>query len=407
LIRLLLVGGGHAAMPLLVSAGRLVERGVAVTLLNDSPRLYYSGMAPEYLGGVYAREQATLDLLAWCERTGVTFAAGRAVALDVRGHHVTTAQGDVHAFDLAVFDVGARAPGAAHAEGAIKAKPLHRIEALEAFVSEALAAGQGTRRLAVVGGGAAGVEVALNVTARALARRPDALAVVLREPGGHLLDAFPRRIRTRALRALSARGVEVRLGHRAEGTDARGVRLHGGEHVPADAVLWATGSEGPPLFREAGLRVDGRGFACVGPTLQVMEAPHLFVAGDAAAVDGHEGLERVGVHAVRQGPVLRDNVFAAVAALQAGRRPDTAALRPFRPPPVAPLIHSTGGPTGWLRLGPLSLTGKSMLRLKHLADRRWMRRYHLDPAAFARLADARAAADGRLLLPSPRTAPAP
>lgn len=378
-------------LPLLVAARRLTAAGVAVTLVNDHPRLFYSGMVPEHIGGVYTRDEATVDLAAWCGRTGVRFVPRRAVALHPVDRTVTTDDGAVHPFDLAAIDVGTRPPGIERAEAAIPTKPLHRIERLVRFVEEALAAPEGIRRLAVVGGGAAGVEVSLNLSARP-APRPDALSITLLEPSDHLLDAFPRRLQRRALRTLRSRGVTVRLGCRAGGADAGSVYLENGEAVAADAVLWATGTEGLPFLQEAGLPVDDRGLVRVAPTLQVTGVPHLFVAGDAAVVEGHGGLARVGVHAVKQGPVLRDNVFLAVSALGAGRALEQTDFRPFRPYPVAPLILSTGAPTGWMNVGPLGLTGEPILRLKHLVDRRWMRRYRLG-APYPSLVDARSASD--------------
>ena len=391
LIRVLLVGGGHASLPLLLAADRLTSRGIDVVLLNDCPRLYYSGMIPEYLGGVYSRDEATIDLEAWCAHAGVRFHLGRATALDVRRREVRTEQGSTLPFDVAIFDVGAANPDTDAANGAIATKPLYRLEALHAFLAHALVEGSPTRRLVIVGGGAAGVEVALNVTARAAALGPERLAVSLVEPGERLLSGFPPRLQRRAHRLLSKRKVSVRLSTRATHATATTVYLNDGESIEADAVLWATGSVGQPFFREAGLRVDARGFVRVAKTLQVLEAPYLFVAGDAAVLDGYESLPRVGVHAVKQGSVLCHNVLATVDALERGVQLGSAMLRSFVPYPVAPLILSTGTPHGWMRLGPFALTGTPLLRLKHAVDRRWMRRYSLEEDPFPSLFDARSA----------------
>lgn len=373
MIRLLLVGGGHASLPLLTAADALVQDGIDVTLLNDSPRLYYSGMVPEYLGGVYSRDQTTIDLERLCEQAGVRFVLGRAEHLDARVQAVETTHGETHTYDIAAFDIGTVNPG--QAQSVIRTRPLHRIEALEAFVGAALASEGPPQQLAVVGGGAAGVELTLNVSARVAARRPGALSIVMLEPGERLLPHFPTRMSRQAARLLSERGVDVRLRTRVDRAQDGLLHLDGGERITTDAVLWATGGIGPSIFREATLRVDERGFVRVGPTLQVHESPALFVAGDSAMIDGYEHLDRIGVHAVRQGPVLRDNVFAAIRALQDGRRPDSAAMTAFRPYPIAPLILSTGSPTGWMKLGRFSLHGGPILRLKHKVDRRWMERY--------------------------------
>lgn len=381
--RVLLVGGGHAMLPLLVGAEALVRRGVAVTLLSDAPRLWYSGMVPEYLGGVYTREQATIDLRAWCARTGVVFAEDTAAHLDAEARTVTTAGGETLGFDLAAFDIGGANPHRGAAEGAIPTKPLHHVEALQAQVEAALATG-GPCHVVIVGGGAAGTEVALNLSARALAVRPGALALTILEPSDALLSGFPRGMQRHARHLLETRGAVVRTGARARLATDTQVTLETGETLDADAVLWATGSEGQPLFRAAGLPVDDRGWVRVSKTLQVENHPHLLAAGDCAVVAGHEGLARIGVHAVKQGPVLCANVFALASGEAARRR--------FRPYPIAPLVLSTGADEGLWTSGPLWLKGRALLRLKHAIDRRWMRNY-LFGGDYAALFDARAADD--------------
>lgn len=387
--RVLLVGGGHAMLPLLTQARTLVERGMAVTLLTDHPLLYYSGMVPEYLGGVYQQHQVTIDLVGWCARTGVRFFPGRAVALDPAARTVTTSDSAVLSFDLAAFDVGAVNPGRKQAHTAIPTRPIHRTEVLQRRLHEALHAPEGTLHLAIVGGGAAGVEIALNLTARARAVRPDALGITLFEPQETLLRGFPAGMQAHARSLLEARGATVRTGVEVAASLPDGVRLQDGTHVPADLVLWATGPAGQSLFRKAHLPVTPEGFVEVAQTLQVDGHPYLFAAGDCAAVAGHEALARIGVHAVKQGPVLARNVIRAAIALQNGQDAP-GGLSTFRPYPVAPLILSTGEDEGLLVAGRLWLRGRPMLRLKHAVDRRWMRRYQFIEH-YAGLLDARAA----------------
>ena len=394
-MRLLLVGGGHAMLPLLTHAGEHVRRGVDVTLLSDRERLWYSGMTPEWTGGVYALDDVTVDLARICADQGVRFVRGRAVGLERRARVVTAQDGQQLGYDLVAFDVGAVNPLAEIARGAVQTKPLHQIEALEPFLDAG-----GPRRLVVVGGGAAGAETALNVTAR-----PDAhgLHVVVVEPGNRLMKTLPPRVGRWAARTLRQRGADVRLGTRVACVEAGAVRLDGGERVEADAVLWATGSEGPDLFRRSGLAVTEDGFARVRRGLWAVGDPRVFVAGDAAAVEGHEGLPRIGVHAVKQGPVLRENVGRVVGAVLDGRPLSEVSLRPFRPYPAAPLVLSTGERTAWYAVGPVALRGRPFLRLKHAVDRRWIDQYR-PPATYDVLWDARAACDGPVA-PGPARVP--
>ncbi|MEM6325882.1 MAG: FAD-dependent oxidoreductase, partial [Bacteroidota bacterium] len=309
-----------------------------------------------------------------------------AVALDREAREVETASGDRLGYDLAVFDIGAVNPGTAG--GAIRTKPLHRIEALGAFLSEAATSGD-ARRLVIVGGGAAGIETALNVTGRPDLER---LAVTVIEPGDRLVASLPARLGRWCERTLRARGAYVRLGARVADVDDAGVRLESGEAIPADAVVWATGSVGPALFAEAGLSVTERGFVRVGAGLRSVDDPRVFVAGDSAAVTRYEDLPRIGVHAVKQGPALLENVGRMARAMTRGTPPEAVELEAWRPYPAAPLILSTGAPTAWYAVGPLALRGRPLLRLKHAIDRRWIDRYRA-PESYDGLWDARAASE--------------
>ena len=386
---LVIVGGGHASLPLLAHARGLVEAGHRVTLVSDRPALWYSGMVPEWVGGVYTEADVTVPLGPICEREGVRFVEARAVGLDRAAREVVLEDGRREPYDVVAVDVGAVNPGREDAGGAIRVKPLWRIEALGRFL-DAAASRPERRRLVVVGGGAAGVETALNVTARP---GRGALSVTVLEPSDRLCPELPARLGRWAAETLRARGAGVRLGARAEGADAGGVRLDSGDRLEADAVLWATGSVGPPLLREAGLEVTDRGFARVDAGLRAVGDGRVFVAGDAAAVAGHEGLARIGVHAVKQGPVLRENVGRALEALGRGDDPARVALRPFRPYPVSPLLVSTGGPTAWWTAGPVAVRSGAVLRLKHAVDRRWIDRYR-GGASYDGRWDARHAGEG-------------
>ena len=384
-MRLLIVGGGHASLPLLTHAESLVRAGHEVVLVSDRPELWYSGMTPEWLGGVYRQGDVTVPLAPVCARAGVRFVQDRVVGLDREARAVQVASGGRVGYDVVAFDVGAVNPGREDAQGAIRAKPLWRIAGLADVIAEAA---ETPRQLVIVGGGAAGVECALNLTARPGLR----LAVTVVEPGDRLCPSLPGRLGRAVEQTLRQRGAAVRFGTRAAAATDDGVTLETGEVLPADAVLWATGSVGLPLFRDAGLAVTDDGFVRVDRGLRVPGDGRVFVAGDAAAVEGLEGLRRIGVHAVKQGPVLRENVGQALAALRRGQDPASIPLRPFRPYPVAPLLVSTGERAAWLALGRVALRSGLWLRLKHAVDRRWIDRYR-EGAHYTGRWDARAAAD--------------
>ncbi|HEU5039409.1 MAG TPA: hypothetical protein VFT84_01230 [Gemmatimonadales bacterium] len=98
-----------------------------------------------------------------------------------------------------------------------------------------------------------------------------------------------------------------------------------------------------------------------------MSHPSVFASGDAAALEGHPDLAKAGVYAVRQGPVLRDNLLAALG----GRRP----RRRFRPQRRFLALLNTGDGRAILSYGDIAATGGWAMALKDRIDRRFMARF--------------------------------
>jgi NADH dehydrogenase FAD-containing subunit len=143
------------------------------------------------------------------------------------------------------------------------------------------------------------------------------------------------------------------------------VRLeHGGQH-PADLVLVATGVRPPPLFAQAGLPVGPEGGLRVDRHLRALAGGEIFGGGDCIHFEPRP-LERVGVFAVRQNPVLRHNLLAALE-----ERP----LRRFDPGGAYLLIFNLGDGRGLAVRWGRSLHGRPAFGLKDWIDRRFMRRF--------------------------------
>lgn len=359
-------------LPSLQAARQWTDAGHEVTLVNPGRFLYYSGMVPEYLGGVYREEDVRIDLQALCTAAHVRFVEARATALDAKRQRIQ-AGGTWLAYDVAALDIGAIPPG--RPQAALPTKPLQGLQALAASVQAVLHDARSRRHLLMVGAGAAGVELTLNLSARLhRAGKASQMKLTIVDQADRVLPRFPVGASRYVARLLRQRGVQLHLGATVsppqpdEGTLR--VTLSGrAEDLVVDDVVWATGATAPPLLQDSGLPCTANGFVRVDRQLQVHGHPALFAAGDCAKVDGYADLARIGVHAVKQGPVLRDNITRALHD-----RGD-AARKTFRPYPVAPLILSTGTPRGLWIAGPLWVAGTPMLRLKHYVDRSWIQSY--------------------------------
>jgi selenide,water dikinase len=140
------------------------------------------------------------------------------------------------------------------------------------------------------------------------------------------------------------------------------VRLADGSVLESDATLWATGAASFPWLRAATLAHDPRGFVRVRPTLQSVGDDGVFVAGDAASLDGAD-VPKSGVYAVRAAPVLAHNLAAVVTG---GR------LRAFRPQRDALVLLNAGDRIALGAKWGLAVEGAWVWRWKDRIDRRFV-----------------------------------
>jgi selenide,water dikinase len=374
-MHLVLVGGGHAMLPTLAHADRWTRDGIDVSLIDPHRHLYYSGMMPEHLGGVYARDEIRIDLSRLCRSAKVRQIAEAVDHVDAEAQTVTTDAGRTLSYDVLALDVGGVNPH--HPAASVATKPIAHLQAVEERIRQTLADPDASLRMTIVGGGAAGVEIAMNVLGRFhAAGRSANLSLTVLETEDRLLSRFPAGMSAHVARQLRARGATLRFRTRVTTTTADEVLLADDSTLPSDVVIWATGSVGPAFLRTSGMPTDDRGFLQVTPGLHPPGQRRVFAAGDCATVAGYDHLQKVGVHAIKQGPVLRSNLDRTLHALRAtGRAPATKDLQLFRPYPIAPLILSTGTRDGLWTAGSVWVRHPLMLRLKHYIDRAWIRDY--------------------------------
>ena len=360
---LLLVGGGHSHLAVLKSFGDTPAGGVRLALLSPSRHAFYSGMVPGVVAGHYRPEDCRVALGALAARAGARFFLDSAVGLDPARREVTTARGERLHYDVLSLDTGSSAgEPAGAADRALRVRPAEPFLAGWERLRESARRGE-VRRIAVVGGGAAGVEVLLAMR-HGLAGVAAELVLFSELPvlAGH-------GARRRMARILDERGVTVHSGRKVVAAGRNGLELDGGERFEAQAAVWATGAYAPSWIAQSGLATDARGFVAVSDTLQSRSRPEIFAAGDVATVIG-EPRPKSGVFAVRQGPVLARNLRRALA----GEAPE-----PFRPPSRSLALISCGDRYAVASWGGLALEGAWVWGWKDRIDRRFVERYRLGP----------------------------
>lgn len=363
--RAVLVGAGHAHLHTLKRAAELVRRGHPLTVVAPET-FWYSGLATGVLGGHYPPELDQVDVEALTERGGGRFLRDRMVGIDLAERLVRLEHGPPVPYDVLSLTLGSEPPslpGEEDVSGCYRVKPVRRLAELRRDLERRLAAGEAPR-VVVAGGGVTAGELAANIEALGRKRR-GRVAVTVLGGGSELLRQLPRSARPRALAAMERRGVTFRRNARVARVEAGRAELENGDAVPFDFFVNATGLKPNPLLRQLGLPVDAEGGLVTDRWLRSRDEPSILAAGDCIAFQDHE-LPKVGVYAIREAPVLFDNILAML---------EDRPLRSFRPQRHYLWIMNLGDGTGLAVRGGWWWHGRSAFWLKDRIDRRFLHTY--------------------------------
>ncbi|HET6309185.1 MAG TPA: selenide, water dikinase SelD [Rhodopila sp.] len=353
---IVLLGAGHAHVEVLRRFALRPEPGVRLTLIGREPETPYSGMLPGLIRGDYTHQQAHIDLAPLAAMANARLILAEATAFDPDTRTITLSNRPPITFDILSVDVGgipACPPGVG-----VGVKPiglfLDRLQRLEATVP----AGS---RIAVVGGGPGGVELTLALAQRFAGHFRLVLVSATPEP----LATAPATAQRAVRQALVDANVELVCGVAATTLTDKRLLLSDGSFIEVETALWATGVEGPPFLAASGIACDATGCIRITNELRSVSHPHIFAAGDCAALEGNPR-PKAGVWSVRAGKPLADNLR------RAARR---QALKPWKPQRDALAILGLGRNRAIAWRNGIAVQGHKIWWLKDRIDRRWMRMY--------------------------------
>jgi pyridine nucleotide-disulfide oxidoreductase family protein len=336
--RVLLIGAGHAHLAVLRGLAQQPLYGARITLVSPHRRQVYSGMLPGILAGQYRRAEAEIDVAALAERASVDFEPGVVERIDADKRIAFLKDGNSGSYDFASLNVGSRVddsvPGAEHA---LAVKPYE----------EFLAGLRLAERVAVVGAGAAGAEIAM-----ALRHRGAQVTLFSEKPS----------LGPRVVTQLRKRKVDYRPGMPVTSMVSGPLVIAGPAKQAFDLVVLATGAAPLSWLRQSGLATDERGFVLVQATLQSVSHPEVFALGDCATLRDAPH-PKSGVYAVRHGEALLANLRRFLIG---------APLEPYVPQKKALLLLSCGARYAIAERGDWVLQGRMMWWLKDRIDRRWV-----------------------------------
>ncbi len=363
--RLILAGGGHAHLHVLLTLARKKPQGVEIVLISPFGRQIYSGMLPGWMAGHYQLDQCVAYLERLARVAGVRFVQDEVIRLDANCSLIGCAQSGEFGYDLLSIDTGAMADTSTLAATGARLLPIRPLEAFVVGWERQLAnfIQTGAARLAVVGAGAAGVEPALAARHRLTTMLDKAHVEVFLIEGGGLLRGHGDQVVQRIARELTTRGVQ-RIASRAAGSPA-GLVFPDGSELAIDCVIGTTGVVPAPWIASSGLARADDGFIAVADGQRSASHPQVFAAGDVATrIDQPHA--KSGVYAVRAGPALSANLLNTLVG-----RP----IEPHRPQRRSLYLLATGPREAIVSWSGWTSGGAWAWRWKDWIDRRFMKQY--------------------------------
>jgi NADH dehydrogenase FAD-containing subunit len=367
---LVLVGGGHAHMTVLTNFHKYVERGHGVTLIGPSPYHYYSGMGPGLLSGIYRPQEVRFHVKKMAEDRGASFIQDTVTRIDPDRRVLILKSGNEVQYDVVSFNTGSYVPtdsDAVRGENIFTVKPIENLMKVRKMLKAGLSTK--TLRLLIVGGGAAALELTGNLWRLVHSLGTTASITVL--GGHHFLSSLPQKAQRYARKSLVTRNIDIVEGANVSRlTDSRAV-MEDGREFPFDLALLAWGIRPSHLFRESGLPTGKDGGLLVNAYLQSVAYPEIFGGGDCISFEKRP-LDKVGVYAVRQNPILYTNLLAAL---------EDKDLEAFQPQDTYLLIYNLGNGTGIFYRGKRVWKGRLIFYLKDYIDRKFMRKFQVSGEA--------------------------
>ena len=314
--KIVVVGGGAGGLELVTQLGKTLgkKRKAEITLIDCSRTHIWKPLLHEVAAGTLDSHDDELEYLAQASENHFRFVLGRMNGLDrgqkkIRLSALYSKSGQeimperTHAYDFLVVAVGSICNDFGIKGVAEHCMFLDTTEEAEQFQSKLLEAylraqshggarAPGELDVAIVGGGATGIELSaqLYTASRLLSSygldniQPSDIKIHILEASPRLLPGLPDRLSRGTLKQLTKLGIEVHLGVKVIEVTDEGMKTESGNFIQAAARIWAAGVKAPDFLKDIdGLETNRINQLVVKPTLETTRDNDIYVVGDCAA----------------------------------------------------------------------------------------------------------------------------
>lgn len=281
-----ILGGGFGGLYTALALSKLdwKETPHEIVLIDQHDRFVFSPLLYELVTGELQTWEIAPPYEELLANTGIRFHQSGVDDIDIGAQTVTLTDGESLSYDRLVLALGGEtpmdmAPGVA--EYAIPFRGLEDAYRLKDRLRQLEDTNPEKIRVAIVGGGYSGVEIACKVAERL----GDKGRVRIVERANQLLQTSPEFNQKAALDALNEKNVWIDYETTVTEVTSNSFSLsykNKLDTLPVDIVLWTVGSKVSPALDALDLPRNERGQFTISPTLQVIDYPHVFALGDLA-----------------------------------------------------------------------------------------------------------------------------
>jgi selenide,water dikinase len=364
---ILLIGGGHAHIQVLHQLSRLDPQKIRVTLVSDVKLAPYSGMIPSFLAGDYQSEELQFDLESICQRLGFEFLNKAVVKINANQNSAICADAQTLSFDICSINIGIR-PQMIPAIGqnsrdVFYLKPISKLIEKWQSLATQFTKDKAELDLTIIGGGAAAFEIAVACRRHFKTLKTKIRIVTGKRP---LLSDQNNRVQKLARESLELNSISCIEGQRVKTILDKKLLFEDGSELARQIIFVGVSAQAPEIFRNSNLKVNAGGFVQVNQFLQVLGHENLFAAGDCCEFTPRP-LAKAGVFAVREGPILFENIKAKIM--------NQSQLIEYVPQKHWLSILVSGESKAILCYRNFAIRGRIAWLLKDYIDRRFMRRF--------------------------------
>lgn len=372
------IGGGHTHSIVLNLLGKCPLSKVRLILITPDIYTPYSGMLPGHIAGFYSYSQCHINLQYLSNFAGSELYLDYVVGLDLKNNYVLCANKEPVSFDVLSIDIGSvpkQLSVLVGSEYTIGVKPVSRFLKCWYSVQENIWNNcDKSFSIAVVGGGAGGVELVLSMIrglqGESCLKLPN-VEFHLFHSGISLMPNYYYLVGEFMQELLLSKGVNLHLKERVCEVikmidDRLNVKCESGLMLSCDYVFLVSQPSAASWVKDSGIATNDDGFILVNNALQSVSHHHIFAAGDIASMINYN-LPKSGVFAVRQSKTLYDNLRRII---------DDQPLKSYKPQSSYLSLIGTGDGKAIATKGNFTLPPHKLLWCwKDFIDRRFMEQF--------------------------------